>query len=98
MLYNSFEDYMDNHIVLTRFKDLVDLEKNINENLMGTKNCKSLFVKDIAYKSYYDNDYQDYEVMVCIGNDNEDLYDVTLYYCVSRYNEKVVVESNWCEV
>lgn len=93
MVYHSFEDYIDNHILWTRFKYLNDLRKIIDNNLENTMGCKDLKVKDLCWKSEYDNDFQDWEVLVCVGTDEEDLYDVTLYVAMTRIEEFVVVES-----
>ena len=93
MLYDSFEDYIYNHIILARFKCLDDLRKIIDNNLENTMGCKGLKVKELCWKSYYDNDFQDWEVMVCVGTDEEDLYDITLYVAITRINEFVVLES-----
>ena len=98
MLYNKIEDYFDRHIIFTRFGTLEELKKIIDNNLQCTQGCDGLYVKDLAYKDYYDNDFQDYEVMVVVGNDENDLYDLTLYYCVTRTDEYIVVESNFEEI
>ena len=48
-----------------------------------------------AEKSSYEGcEEQDYEVMISIGRkDNEEIiYDVTLYYTLSRIGDKVIVE------
>lgn len=97
MLYHSFEDYIDNHIILTRFKRFDDLRKIIDNNLENTMGCKGLKVKDLCWKSDYDNDFQDWEVIVCVGTDEEDLYDVTLYVALTRIEEFVVIESTFDE-
>ena len=53
---------------------------------------------DIAYKSYYDNDFQDYEVMVAIGTDSENYYDITIYYAKTRIDDNIIVETSYEEL
>lgn len=92
-MYNSFDDLIENHMVCVRFSDKENLRDIIDFKLKHTKDCDCLFVKDIDFKSYYDNDFQDWEVMLVIGNAEESLYDVTLYYTKSRVGLNVIVET-----
>ena len=92
-MYNSFDDLIENHMVCVRFSDKENLRDIIDFKLKRTKGCGCLFVKDIDFKSYYDNDFQDWEVMLVIGNAEESLYDVTLYYTKSRVGLNVIVET-----
>ena len=78
-------------IVLTRFKTFEDLKNEINERLES----HNLKVKDYALKSDYDNDIEDYLVMFTIGNEKEDLYDLDLWYAITRIGERIIVESTF---
>lgn len=92
----SLEDYFDREIILTRFTTFEDLKEKLNERLEYYK--ENLKVKDYAFKSDYDNDFEDYLVMFTIGNDEEDLYDIDLWYAITRIGERIIVESSINEV
>ena len=85
---------MNNDFKLVRFKDKLDLKKLLNV-FFNTMNLK---VKAIDDKSYYDNDFEDWNIVLTVGNDNEDLYDITIYYCDTRCKEHIIVETYWEEV
>ena len=57
-----------------------------------------LALQEIENKNYYDNDFQDWEILVSIGTDKEDIYDITIYYAKTRINENIIVETNFEEV
>lgn len=79
-------------IELLRFKNKRDLRKKLNK-IVKRYNWK---IGVISYKSYYDNDFQDWEVMVEVFDYfNNLLYDGTLYYCKTRTHEKIIVESSF---
>jgi len=88
------ETYIDKNIILTRFTTFEDLKDKINERIenYGYK------VKDYGFKSDYDNDFEDFKVMFTLGNDEEDLIDLDLWYAVTRIGERIIVESNFEEV
>lgn len=84
------EKYFDNNLILTRFKHIDEIAKRLNNDFKDY----DLRVKDYAFKTDYDsNCYQDYEIIITMGNDEEDLIDITIYYTISRINEKVIVET-----
>ncbi len=98
----KIERYIDNDLIFKRFKDLKDLKKQLNE-FFNNENIEPfsgqwLKVKEIENKSYYDNDFQDWEILVSIGTDKEDIYDITIYYAKTRINENIIVETNFEEV
>ena len=79
-----------------------DLKKQLNE-FFNNENIEPfsgqwLKVKEIENKNYYDNDFQDWEILVSIGTDKEDIYDITIYYAKTRINENIIVETNFEEV
>ena len=91
-----------NDLIFKRFKDLEDLKKQLND-FFNNENIEPfsgqwLKVKEIENKSYYDNDFQDWEILVSIGTDKEDIYDITIYYAKTRINESIIVETNFEEV
>ena len=90
----DLERYFDREIILTRFTTFEDLKTKINENLEKY----NLKVKNYALKSDYDNDFEDYLAMFTIGNDKEDLYDLDLWYAITRIGERIIVESSFEEV
>ena len=102
MSKSRIEKYIDNDLILTRFKDKEDLKEQLNE-FFNNENIEPfsgqwLKVKAIENKSYYDNNFQDYEIMVTVGTNAEDIYDITIYYAKTRTNENIIVETNFEEV
>lgn len=90
----TIERYFDDYLILTRFKTFEELKKKINEDLEE----ENLKVKDYDFKSDYDNDFEDYKLMMTIGNDEEDLYDLDIWYAVTRIGENIIVETSFEEV
>lgn len=79
-------------IELLRFKNIKDLKNKLSK-MVEKYNWK---IGEIAPKIYYDNDFQDYELMFSIYDKcNNLLYDVTVYYCITRTNEKIIVETSY---
>lgn len=98
----KIERYIYNDLIFKRFKDLEDLKKKLN-NFFNSENIEPfggqwLKVKEIENKSYYDNDFQDWEILASIGTDKEDIYDITIYYAKTRINENIIVETIFEEV
>ena len=87
----ELERYFDRGIILTRFTTFEDLKNKINEELEKY----NLKVKDYCFKADYDNYFEDYLILVAIGNEQEDLYDLDLWYAVTRIGERIVVESSF---
>ena len=91
-------DYINNKLVFKRFNDLDDLKNKLDYffyDCIIEDTGEHLKVLDIAYKSYYDNDFQDYEIMATIGTDNENYYDITIYYAKTRINNNIIVETSY---
>ena len=86
--------YFYGGVILGRFTTFEDLKNMLNEFLEDY----NLKVKDYDFKSDYDNNFEDYLVMFTIGNDKEDLYDVDLWYAITRTGERIIVESAVNEV
>ena len=81
---------IEKEIQLLRFKNKKDLRNKLNK-MISKYNWK---VGAIEYKSYYDNDFQDWELIVELYDYFDNLlYDVTIYYCKTRTKEKIIVES-----
>lgn len=91
---NDLKKYFDSDLILGRFTTFEDLKNMLNEVLEDY----DLKVKDYDFKSDYDNDFEDYLVMLTIGNGKEDLYDIDLWYAVTRTGERIIVESAVNEV
>ena len=85
------ERYFDNDLILRRFSTFEDLKKQLNEDLKKY----DLKVKNYGFKTDFDNDFEDFRVMFTIGNDEEDIYDLDLWYAITRIGERIVVESNF---
>ena len=82
--------YVIDKIELLRFKNKKDLRIKLNK-IVRKYHWK---IGTIEYKSYYDNNFQDWEVLVELYDySNELIFDVTIYYCKTRTNEKIIVES-----
>lgn len=83
--------FLSDNLVLFRFKNeneiIVKLDKDFED--FGLK------VKDYAYKDYYDSDFQDYELMITMGNNEEDFLDITIYYAITRIGEKIITETSY---
>lgn len=91
-------DYINNKLIFKRFNDLDDLKNKLDYFFYGCiieDTGEHLKVLDIAYKSYYDNDFQDYEIMVAIGTDSENYYDITIYYAKTRIDDNIIVETSY---
>lgn len=82
------DNVLENKLVLTRFKVVTELEEKINKLFFDS----DLRVKDFGFKTDYDNAYQDYELMITLGTDEEDLVDLSIYYTLSRIGERVISE------
>lgn len=100
-LDNKIADYINNKLILKRFNDLDDLKNKLDYFFYGCileDTGELLKVNDIAYKSHYDNDFQDYEIMATIGTDSEYYYDVTIYYAKTRINDNIIIETSYEEL
>lgn len=89
--------FIEHDLILARFTTLKDLKKYLNDFFNNINiepfNGKWLKVRGIAKKSYYDSDFQDYEIMACIGTNDEELIDLTIYYCKTRNKQNIIVET-----
>ena len=90
----DLERYFDKEIILTRFTTFEDLRKKMNEKLESY----NLYVKNYDMKTFYDNDFEDFNLIVIIGNDKEDLYDLDLFFAITRIGERIIVESSFEKV
>ena len=93
--------FINKDLILKRFKDIKDLKDKLNYFFYGCIDEETgdhLRVKSIDDKYYFDNDFQDYEIMATIGTENEDIYDITIYYAKTRINEFIIVETSYEEV
>lgn len=97
----SIEYFINKDLILKRFRDIEDLKDILNYFFYGCIDEETgdhLRVKSIAEKSYYDDDFQDYEIMAAIGTEKEDIYDISIYYTKTRVNDFIIVETNYEEV
>lgn len=86
--------FLEFDLVLHRFNDFEELKKYIEEELKKY----NLKVKGYNFKGYYDNDFEDYNLMVCLGTENEDLFDLDIWYAIARNGARVILETSYCEV
>ena len=97
----TIREFINEDLILKRFKNNEDLRNTLNYffyDCIDEETGNHLRVKSIANKSYYDNDFQDYEIMAAIGTENEDIYDITIYYAKTRINNFIIVETSYEEV
>ena len=85
------EEYFDREIILTRFTTFEDLKKKLNERLENY----NLRIRNYDFKFDFDNDFEDYSVIVEIYENDTLKYDLQLYYAITRIGEKIIVESNF---
>lgn len=98
---SSIKYFINEDLILKRFKNIEDLKDTLNYFFYGCIDEETgdhLRVKAIAEKSYYDNDFQDYEIIAAIGTEKEDIYDITIYYAKTRINDFIIVETSYEEV
>ena len=87
----EIERFFDKDIILTRFTTFEELKKKLNERLKGF----DLRIRNYDFKSDFDNDFEDYSVIVEVYKDEELYCDLQLYYAVTRIGERIIVESNF---
>lgn len=61
-----------------RYETIKELKYMINNRIVD------MHVTDIEDKRYYDNGFQDYEIMATIGDNKKDYIDLTIYYAKTR--------------
>ena len=93
-MQKNIENFLKYELILYRFSTFEGLENTIN-NEIKTYNLK---IKNYSFKDYYDNDFEDYQISMCIGNEYEDVIDLTIYYAITRIGERVILESFYEEV
>ena len=83
--------YFDNNLLLVRFSNIEDLKEILKKD-------KNLNVLDFGFKSDYDNDWQDYELMLTVEDADKNKYDLDIWYAVARTGERIIIETNFEEV
>ena len=91
---NMIERYFDNGLILTRFTTFEDLKKKLSERLYNY----DLEIRNYDFKFDFDNDFEDYSVIVEIYKDNKLFVDLQLWYAITRIGERIIVESSFEEV
>lgn len=86
----ELEKYFDNDLYLIRFNTIQDLEKRFKED-------KDLKILDFGFKSDYDDNWQDYEIMLTIEDTDGTKYDLDIWYAVTRIGERIIIETNFEE-
>ena len=86
----ELEKYFDNDLYLVRFNNIQDLEKRLKED-------KDLKILDFDFKSDYDDNWQDYEIMLTVEDTDKTKYDLDIWYAVTRIGERIIVETNFEE-
>lgn len=81
-------------LVLTRFDNF----KEFTERLDIFLSEFSLHVSSYDFKSDFDNDFEDYVLMVALANDKQDVIDLTLYYAITRIGQRVITEVVYEEI
>ena len=61
-----------------RYETIEELTYLINNRIVDMQ------VKEIAKKSYYDNNFEDYELICIIGENDAEYIDLTIYYAKTR--------------
>lgn len=84
--------FLGNNLVLIRFNTIEDIASKLDEDFKdyGIRVKSYDFVTD-----YEHNDFQDYELMITMGNKEEDIIDITIYYAISRIGEKIITETSY---
>lgn len=86
----ELEKYFDNDLYLVRFNTIQDLEKRFKED-------KDLKILDFGFKSDYDDNWQDYELMLTVEDTDKTKYDLDIWYAVTRIGERIIIETNFEE-
>lgn len=86
----ELEKYFDNDLYLVRFNTIQDLEKRFKED-------KDLKILDFDFKSDYDDNWQDYELMLTVEDTDKTKYDLDIWYAVTRIGERIIIETNFEE-
>lgn len=94
----DLERYFDREIILTRFTTFEDLKKKIQQELERYNFLGDLRVRNYDFKFDFDNDFEDYSVIIEIYKDNELFVDLQLWYAITRIGERIIVESSFEEV
>lgn len=94
----DLEIYFDRRIILTRFKDFEDLKETIQEELDRYSFLGDLRVGNYDFKFDFDNDFEDYSIIIEIYKDNKLFVDLQLWYAITRIGERIIIESSFEEV
>lgn len=86
----QLEKYFDNDLYLVRFNTIQDLEKRLKED-------KDLKILDFDFKSDYDDNWQDYELLLTVEDTDKTKYDLSIWYAVTRIGERIIIETNFEE-
>lgn len=90
----ELEKYFDNDLYLVRFTTFEDLKKKLNERLEDF----NLKIRNYDFKSDFDNDFEDYSVIVEVYNKDDELcFDLQLWYAITRIGERIIIETNFWE-
>lgn len=88
----ALDKYFFDSLVLFRFRTIEDIGERLNNDF----EVYGLRVKDFGFKTDYDNnDFQDYELMITMGDEEEDMIDISIYYANTRIGEKVITETGY---
>lgn len=90
MREHELEKYFDNDLYLVRFSNIRDLEKRLKAD-------KDLKIVDCGFKDYYDNNWQDYELMLTVEDTDKTKYDLDIWYAITRTGERIIIETNFEE-
>lgn len=80
---------LKNYLIGKRFEADFEIVGMITRYLLENKQ-KGVFVKGIEEKTMFDDSYQDYEKIVILGNDKDELYDFSLYYAKGRFDDIII--------
>lgn len=89
MLFQKY--FGGDNLVLRRFKGARDIINIIDKDFEDY----GIRVKEYAFKEDYDNDFQDFEMDLIMGNSKEDFIDITIYYAITRIGEKIITETSY---
>lgn len=83
--------FLGDNLVLKRFRGARDIINIIDKDFEDY----GIRVKEYAFKEDYDSDFQDYELMLIMGNSDGDFIDITIYYATTRIGEKIITETSY---
>lgn len=83
--------FLSDNLVLIRFNTIEDIASKLDKDFEDY----GIRVKEYCFKEDNFTDFQDYELMITMGNKEEDIIDITIYYAITRIGEKIITETSY---